>query len=69
MRLPVHSQSLVLKHYVEPSRRHALKQMVLPSRAWKTWDFSHRLADSGVATPRPVACIENRWGLSGAIRT
>jgi hypothetical protein len=23
---------------------------------------SHRLADAGIATPRPLACIENRWG-------
>jgi hypothetical protein len=55
-------QSLVLKHYVEPTRRHAAKQLVIPSRAWKTWAFTHRLVDLGMATPRPVACIENRWG-------
>ena len=30
-----------------PRRRHALKQLVLPSRAWKTWTFTHRLADAG----------------------
>ncbi len=62
VRLAWQSQSFVLKHYVEPTRRHALKQMVQPSRAWSTWKFTHRLADSGVATPRPVACVENRWG-------
>ena len=62
VRLEWQSQPLVLKHYVEPTRRHALKQLVLPSRAWKTWDFTHRLLGLGVATPRPVACIENRWG-------
>jgi hypothetical protein len=55
-------QSLVLKHYIEPTRRHAIKQLVSPSRAWKTWSFTHRLADLGIHTPRPVACIENRWG-------
>jgi hypothetical protein len=52
----------VMKHYVEPTRRHALKQTVQPSRAWRTWKFTHRLADAGIATPRPVACVENRWG-------
>lgn len=62
VRLAWQSQSLVLKHYVEPTRRHALKQLVQPSRAWKTWAFSQRLADLGVATPRPVVCVENRWG-------
>jgi tRNA A-37 threonylcarbamoyl transferase component Bud32 len=56
------SQRFVLKHYVEPTRRHALKQMVHPSRARSTWTVTHRLAEAGVATPRPVACIENRWG-------
>lgn len=52
----------VLKHYAEPSRRHTLKQLVQPSRAWRTWQMAHRLADAGIATPRPVACIESRWG-------
>jgi hypothetical protein len=54
--------SYVLKHYVEPSRRHAMKRVVMQSRAWLTWEVAHRLADAGVATPRPVACVENRWG-------
>jgi hypothetical protein len=62
VRLEWKSQLFVLKHYREPSLLHALKQLVLPSRARKTWDFTHRLAAAGVATPRPVACIENRWG-------
>jgi Lipopolysaccharide kinase (Kdo/WaaP) family len=62
VRLNWQSRSFVLKHYVEPTRRHALKQLVLPSRAWSTWSFTHRLAASGVTTPRPVACVENRWG-------
>ncbi len=62
VRLTWKSQPYVLKHYVHQSRRHALKQFVQPSRAWSTWQFTHRLADAGVATPRPVACIENRWG-------
>jgi tRNA A-37 threonylcarbamoyl transferase component Bud32 len=63
VRLEWNSQPFVLKHYREPTRRHALKQLIQPSRAWKTWDFTHRLVKAGVATPRPVACIENRWGL------
>jgi tRNA A-37 threonylcarbamoyl transferase component Bud32 len=63
VRLDWNAQTFVLKRYREPTRRHALKQLILPSRAWKTWKFTHRLAGAGVATPRPVACIENRWGL------
>lgn len=63
VRLEWNSQPFVLKRYREPTRRHALKQLIQPSRAWKTWQFTHRLVEAGVATPRPVACIENRWGL------
>jgi hypothetical protein len=62
VRLTWESQSFVLKHYAEPTRRHALKQLVQPSRARRTWDFTHRLLSLGVSTPRPVACVENRWG-------
>jgi hypothetical protein len=61
VRLQWGSQRFVLKHYVEPTRRHALKQAVQPSRAWSTWSAVHRLANAGIATPRPVACVENRW--------
>jgi tRNA A-37 threonylcarbamoyl transferase component Bud32 len=57
------SQRFVLKHYREPTRRHTLKQLIQPSRASKTWNFTHRLVEAGIATPRPVACVENRWGL------
>jgi hypothetical protein len=55
-------QRFVLKHYVEPSWRHAVKQLVQPSRAWRTWSAAHRLAEAGISTPRPVACVERRWG-------
>ncbi len=63
VRLDWNFRNYVLKHYAEPTRRHNLKQLVQPARALVTWRFTHRLADAGVATPRPVACIENRWGL------
>jgi hypothetical protein len=55
-------EKFVFKQYREPSRRHAFKQLFQHSRAWQTWSFAHRLANAGIATPRPVACIENRWG-------
>jgi len=63
VRLLWNSQPFVLKHYVEPTWPHAIKQTIRRSRAWATWTFTHRLAKAGVATPRPVACIENRWGV------
>jgi hypothetical protein len=62
VRLEWNAQPFVLKHYQAPTRRHSLMHLVLPSRAWKTWAFAHRLVAAGIATPRPVACIENRWG-------
>src|ERR1700704_2360022 len=57
------SQPFVLKHYREPTRRHALKQLIQPSRAWKTWDFPHRLLQGGGATPPPPAPVAKSWGL------
>jgi hypothetical protein len=62
VRLEWNSRSYVLKHYVEPSRRHAFKQLTSRSRARRTWNVTNRMADAGIATPRPVACVENRWG-------
>jgi hypothetical protein len=55
------SQHYVLKQY-HPTWWHAARQLVRPSRAWSTWSATHRLADGGIVTPRPVACVENRWG-------
>ncbi len=52
----------VLKHFIEPTWRHGLKQLVMRSRARRTWNIMHLLADSGVLTPRPVACVENTCG-------
>jgi hypothetical protein len=52
----------VLKHYVEPNFVYALKHSFLPSRAWQAWKATHALADAGIATPRAVACIEDRRG-------
>lgn len=62
VRLSWQGQKYVLKHYVEPTWRHALKQLLLPSRARATWRAMHALVEAGIATPRPVACIENLWG-------
>jgi hypothetical protein len=55
------AQQYVVKHY-QPTWWHAARQLVRPSRAWSTWAATHKLADAGVVTPRPVACVENRWG-------
>lgn len=62
VRLRWSNRSYVVKHYVEPTLRHSIKQNIARSRARTTWLTAHRLADAGIATPRPVACIENRFG-------
>jgi hypothetical protein len=62
VRLEWNGQSYVLKHCAEPTRRHAIKMLASRSRARRTWNVAHRMADSGILAPRPVACIENRWG-------
>lgn len=62
VRLHWNTAEYVVKHYREPSWRHGLKQLVQRSRAMQTWTISHALADAGISTPRPVACLENRLG-------
>jgi hypothetical protein len=61
VRLSWASKQYVLKHY-RPTYWHYLRQ--LPRRSWaaSTFAVTHRLIGAGIATPRPVACIENRWG-------
>jgi hypothetical protein len=62
VRLTWKSQQYVMKHY-QPSWWHAVRQLATPSRAWATCSATMKLADAGIATPRPAACIENRWGV------
>ena len=62
VRLQWASQAYVLKYYGELTWRHALKRAVQESRAWATWAATHKLIHAGIATPQPVACVENRWG-------
>jgi tRNA A-37 threonylcarbamoyl transferase component Bud32 len=42
--------------------RHAIKRSLRPTRAWTSWQNSHRLKISGIGTPRAVAMIEKRFG-------
>lgn len=62
VRLQWSSQQFVLKHYLERNWWRALKRVARRSRSRSTWNVAHKLADAGIPTPRPVACIENRWG-------
>lgn len=50
----------VMKHYFQRSLSSRLRQIVFGSQARQSYKVGCALADAGVRTPRPVACIENR---------
>ena len=54
--------SLVVKRYNLKSLRHALERFWRPTRAWHSWREGHRLLHLGIATPTPLALIEERIG-------
>lgn len=55
-------RKLVIKRYNIKGLRHALSRCWRPSRAWHSWIEGHRLGFLGIATPRPLAMIEQRLG-------
>jgi hypothetical protein len=55
------SQAFVMKQYFSRSLRFCVKQTILGSQALRSYKVGCALADAGVRTPRPVACIDNRW--------
>ena len=65
-RLEQGAYSLIIKRYNIKHVLHWLKRFWRPSRAWHSWREGHRLRVLGIATPQPLAVIENRWfGLRG----
>ena len=54
--------ALVIKRYNLKNRLHALSRLWRPSRAWHSWLAGHRLAFYGIATPAPLALLEERVG-------
>ncbi len=55
-------RTVVVKRYNLKHWRHALSRAWRPSRAWHSWQAAHRLAFYGIATPRPLALVEERLG-------
>ena len=55
-------RSVVVKRYKLKSGLHALSRAWRPSRAWHSWRAGHMLRHLGIATPRPMALIEERFG-------
>ncbi len=58
----LNGRKLVIKRYNIKSTSHALSRAWRPSRAWHSWIEAHRLHFLGIATPRPLALIEQRLG-------
>ena len=52
---------LVVKRYNVKSVGHWLKRFWRPSRAWHSWVEGNRLLLLGIATPQPLAVLEQRW--------
>ena len=52
----------VVKRYNLKNLRHALSRCWRPSRAWHSWRAGHLLRHLGVATPEPLAVLEERFG-------
>ncbi|MDR1936022.1 MAG: hypothetical protein LBS49_10695 [Candidatus Accumulibacter sp.] len=61
-RVEVDGRALVVKRYNLKNPCHALSRCWRPSRAWHAWLAAHRLAFHGVATPAPLALVEERAG-------
>ena len=62
VRMALGDRALVVKRYNLKNLRHALARFWRPSRAWHSWREAHRLGFYGIATPRPLALIEERVG-------
>lgn len=62
VRVEAGGRPLVVKRYNLKSFRHALSRFWRPSRAWHSWVAGHRLAFYGIATPAPLAMLEERVG-------
>jgi len=61
-RVSVDGRDLVVKRYNIKNLGHRLSRALRPSRAWVSWGNAHLLTMLGVATPEPVAMIEERIG-------
>lgn len=59
-RIEVDGRTLVLKRYNIKNTAHWFKRFWRPSRAWHSWIEGHRLAFLDIATPRPLAVLEQR---------
>ncbi|MBX8510648.1 serine/threonine protein kinase [Pseudomonas cichorii] len=59
-RVEVNGRTLVIKRYNIKNFTHWLKRFWRPSRAWHSWREANRLEFLGIATPKPLAVLEER---------
>ncbi len=59
-RVEINGRTLVIKRYNIKNFSHWLKRFWRPSRAWHSWREANRLEFLGIATPRPLAVLEQR---------
>ena len=58
----VDNRDIVIKRYNIKNSKHAVKRAVQPSRAFRCWVYAHQLLWFDIATPKPIAMIEKRFG-------
>ena len=59
----VGAQQLVVKRYNIKNAWHLINRALRRTRATISWEIAHRLTILGIATARPVALVEERFGL------
>jgi Lipopolysaccharide kinase (Kdo/WaaP) family len=59
----IENRLYVVKRYNFKNFWHALKLRFRSSRAMRSWLFTHHLHALGIKTIKPVAILEERWGL------
>ncbi|WP_268799260.1 lipopolysaccharide kinase InaA family protein [Pseudomonas huanghezhanensis] len=60
-KVDVAGRPLVIKRYNIKNFAHWLKRFWRPSRAWHSWREGNRLMFLGIATPKPLALLEQRF--------
>lgn len=60
-KVELNQRPLVIKRYNIKNPAHWLKRCWRPSRAWHSWQQAHRLEQLGIATPKALAVVEQRW--------
>lgn len=58
----VDGQRFVIKRYNIKDFWHGIKRAIQPSRAAISWRNAHLLELLNIATPKPIAMLEKRWG-------